>query len=425
MLSSGKRPTFRLGSSEKDAKRLAKHIDELIDAQKAGDEIAAATRAWLSGRDKRAVKLPLAKCLFRHGLIGQLPNRFLETTPTAESQNEKPFLISDLANDFERTRLAGAQDSTKVLYAKAEQNLIDCFGNVPVDSLKVKDGRDFWAWLMTKGNRKTKKGLGENTAKQRLRFARTFWDMAIEDERISSNPFKFRGVSVTQSAAVKEYVTWKTINRVIDACSTAEWQLLFTMTRCIPMRIPTELKELTWSDVDWDENKILIHSPKTRKVGKHARLVPIFPELDTRLQSAFDSADDGEQYVFPLLRSHSNLGKIGSDICERAKVSCWSNFWNSIRASAETDLMDEFGLRRACMWSGNSAATAMKNYALVRNTDYDDTGVSQIKSDAKSDAVGDRIQRNPAEHQSKNPVNSKVHGVIVGDTGLEPVTSTL
>ena len=41
-------------------------------------------------------------------------------------------------------------------------------------------------------------------------------------------------------------------------------------------------------------------------------------------------------------------------------------------ASAETDLMDEFGLRKACQWAGNSPATAMKNYALVRKTDFVD-----------------------------------------------------
>ena len=50
------------------------------------------------------------------------------------------------------------------------------------------------------------------------------------------------------------------------------------------------------------------------------------------------------------------------------------NFFNSLRASTETDLMDEHGLRRACQWAGNSAATAMKNYALVRKSDSQGRG---------------------------------------------------
>ena len=48
--------------------------------------------------------------------------------------------------------------------------------------------------------------------------------------------------------------------------------------------------------------------------------------------------------------------------------------------------MDEYGLRRACQWAGNSPATAMKNYALVRKTDFADDGNSVNKPDAKSDA---------------------------------------
>lgn len=68
-------------------------------------------------------------------------------------------------------------------------------------------------------------------------------------------------------------------------------------------------------------------------------------------------------------------------------MKIWSKFFNALRASTETDLMDEFGIRKACQWAGNSAATAMKNYALVRKTDFTDARYSAVnKSDAKSDA---------------------------------------
>ena len=171
------------------------------------------------------------------------------------------------------------------------------------------------------------------------------------------------------------------------------------------MRIPSEIRELTWSDVDFEENKILIHSPKTRHIGKSARLVPIFIEFKELLETSFEMAKEGEQYIFPKLRRHTNLGKIGGDIVERAKVKVWSNFWNSIRASAETDLMDQFGLRRACMFSGNSPATAMKNYALVRKEDYDDSG---IRSDAKSDAAHNGNDQQVAARWQQKTANVQI-----------------
>ena len=63
----------------------------------------------------------------------------------------------------------------------------------------------------------------------------------------------------------------------------------------------------------------------------------------------------------------------------------------------------------------------MQNYALVRNTDYDDSGnASKIKSDALTDQIGAERSKSP----TKNPVNQMTHGVLMGDTGLENHSGT-
>ena len=81
-----------------------------------------------------------------------------------------------------------------------------------------------------------------------------------------------------------------------------------------------------------------------------------------------------------------------------------------------TDLMDEYGLRRACQWAGNSARTAMKNYALVKKTDFTDSGTQNTlenvgsndqkpvpKSDAKSAAESSSTDSHEfAPNQRKN-----------------------
>ena len=97
--------------------------------------------------------------------------------------------------------------------------------------------------------------------------------------------------------------------------------------------------------------------------------------------------------------------------------------------------MDEFGLRRACQWAGNSPSTAMKNYALVRKTDFVDDGSIVIKSDAKSDANSACDAKSDAEpasmpEQKPNKKRTVENGessqcVSVGDIGLEPTTSTM
>lgn len=141
------------------------------------------------------------------------------------------------------------------------------------------------------------------------------------------------------------------------------------------------------------------------------------------------------KYIFPSIRKNSNPATYAKKLVEKAKVKVWSNFFNSLRASAETDLMDESGLRRACQWAGNNAATAMKNYALVRKEDFMDQGT---KVDAKCaaitsfDAKNDAESASMAEHGSrKNPTKNALGRIIenpkcvlVGETGIEPARVT-
>lgn len=99
--------------------------------------------------------------------------------------------------------------------------------------------------------------------------------------------------------------------------------------------------------------------------------------------------------------------------------------------------MDAHGLRKACMWAGNSAITATKNYALVKKTDFDDSGENRPqKSDVKSDAVlasDAKSAAEPAGNESQGiaktptkkalpviPTESSAFGV--GVDGLEPPT---
>jgi len=89
--------------------------------------------------------------------------------------------------------------------------------------------------------------------------------MVVEDRHLDSNPFKARGLTTSQTAAEKEYVPWGVVKAVIKHCPTLEWKLLFALARTIPTRVRSEIEELAWGDVDWENNRMLIHSPKNRK----------------------------------------------------------------------------------------------------------------------------------------------------------------
>ncbi len=164
--------------------------------------------------------------------------------------------------------------------------------------------------------------------------------------------------------------------------------------------MPSEIRDLTWSDVNWEKNTVLIRSPKTARRGKASRLVPIFAKVRPYLENQFNlaSREHGlgsklrQAYVFPTLRHHTNAATTAKKFVEAAGFVAWDKFWNALRASRETDLMDLVGLRRACQWIGNSTKVAMQNYALMKSTDYIDAGASQ-KSDYRSDEAQARISQ--------------------------------
>ncbi len=100
--------------------------------------------------------------------------------------------------------------------------------------------------------------------------------------------------------------------------------------------------------------------------------------------------------------------------------------------------MDQYGLRRACQWSGNSASTAMKTYALVKKCDFEDVGMAEkvdAKCDAKSDAISAVDAKCDAESASTTEQKPRKKSTVensnslpcisVGDIGLEPTTSTM
>ena len=176
--------------------------------------------------------------------------------------------------------------------------------------------------------------------------------------------------------------------------------------------------------------------------------MPIFPDVRACLQELLNSDEAAKEYVFNKLRHDTNPGTMAKKIVKRANIEPWKNFFNSLRATAETDLMDEFGLRRACQWAGNSAGTAMKNYALVKKTDFTDSGTQMPMEkpvpeeqepaeksaainevDAKSDAESSSTDSHEfASNQIKNALPQiclEGQCVLVDDIGLEPTTSTM
>lgn len=94
------------------------------------------------------------------------------------------------------------------------------------------------------------------------------------------------------------FVKREEAERILAACPTGEWQLLFALARYGGLRCPSEHLALRWSDIDWTRDQMEVRSPKTEHhEGKDCRTVPLFPELGPYLEDARAAAEPGGGYV--------------------------------------------------------------------------------------------------------------------------------
>ena len=73
--------------------------------------------------------------------------------------------------------------------------------------------------------------------------------------------------------------------KLLDASPNQEWRTIIALARIGGLRCPTELQQLRWSDVDWEQNRFVVRSPKTERHASHQkRIVPLFSELQAELE---------------------------------------------------------------------------------------------------------------------------------------------
>ena len=127
-----------------------------------------------------------------------------------------------------------------------------------------------------------------------------------------------------------------------------------------------EVMPLTWNDVLWDQGKLRVHSPKTKHhEGKEVRYVPtrdILPQLD----AAYDAAAEGStQIITRFSESNTNLDKPFKVILNNAGVVPWPKLFQNMRASCETDWLNESPAHVVAGWIGHSVKIQRRNYAQI------------------------------------------------------------
>jgi len=343
------RHTIRLGKvSERIAETARRMIESLEAAQAAGHSPDRETAEWV-GRLSDEIHRRLATA-------GLVPPREQTSTTIVTLGQHLEHLFGSLGKQ---------KPTTARNYDRARRLLEEFFGKErTLGSITEGDADAYKRWLLDR--------YAAASASVDLRRARQYLKAAVRRRLIAVNPFAEVpcGPQVNDDRIV--YVSPDTIEAVIAACPDGDWRLIFALPRYGGLRFPSEVENLAWSDVDWENSRFTVHEKKVEHhPGRGRRVVPIFEALRPHLERAYRERNPGAIYVVPRARGGRNLGTQAKRIIEKAGIVVWEKLFVNLRGSCSDDL-ERRGIAEKAInaWIGNTARMRHRHYHSVRPEDW-------------------------------------------------------
>lgn len=376
----GKRYCVYLGRmSQEDAEEVRDKIDGLIARRVAGVELSLELASWVRG----------------------LTNEFHEKLHAAGLVEARttwgPRTVGGLIEKFLATQLV--KPSTHKAYRQTLDSLRDFLGAdtlvSTVTPVRAAEWRKHIATQTEAVKRKRTSPdntLSPATVAKRVNVARVLFNRAVEWGVVSTSPF----ASLTPGSQVNEANEFQVprdwTKPILDACPDSKWRLVYGLARLAGLRVPSELADLTWDDVDWARGRLTVNSSKTEHhgVGHGIRAVPICPQLMAILEEHFERAPDGAVAVFPEVTPTTNLGTGMRKIITRAGLVPWVRLFDNCRASCENDWADDLPAHVVEKWTGHSGAVARKHYLRAQDHHFEAVVSGVVTRDAPADARATR-----------------------------------
>ncbi len=348
-----KRQIIRLGRvNERIAQTAKVRIEALLAAKIAGHSVDPETAAWLA-RLGDVIHQRIA----RAGLT--------EPREATTQQDSTPMRLADHIERYIQSR-SKLKPHTIRNYKATKRLLIEHFGkDHPIRSINTGHAKDYREWLVGK--------YAPATVAREIKRARQFFEYAKDCGVIETNPFAKVKAGSQKNTRRKTFIGHDVVERVLEEFPDNDWRLAFVLARYGGLRIPSELERLRWSDIDWAGRRFIVRVPKKEHLDGHeTRIVPIFPEIEPFLRQAFEEAPSGSVSVLPDRFHHEGYVYAGVlRAVERAKVPKWPKLLVNLRASRETELMQQHPAHLVHAWLGHSREVAEDHYLMVTEADFD------------------------------------------------------
>ncbi len=384
--SDGRRRKVSLGkATKKQAETTKLRVEQLVQDQRLGTPHDSGLIAWIN-----ALPDPMRKRLESAGL---LPKQAAAVT------------LRELIARFLAARTV--KSGTMAAYKQCTDSLLLHLGaDTPVREITTADADAWRAKIAASGRVREKAGprsLSRATVAKRTNIAKAIFNKARQWKLVDASPFEGMRSGSQSNPDRAYYISKEDTQKLLDASPNVEWRALIGLARYAGLRCPTEIRELKWSDVDWDRKSLTVRSPKTAASADHAvRSVPVCEELQPILMELFEAAAEGEVDMVPQAQvAHANITKGFKRIIARAGLKRWPRLLQNLRASCATDWAGEHPIHESSKWLGHSPTVAAKHYLQSKDLHFKAvTGVGawitkrDEKGGAKSGApeVQNRVQ---------------------------------
>lgn len=260
-----------------------------------------------------------------------------------------------------------AADKTVEKWRTTLNTLREFFGYANLTDVTPGTAMEYRVWL------ESEKGYKPNTFRKHIQNCKLFFNGAMRDGEVVSNPFRDIPSGSVKNRERDYYLSPGDAEKIIAAAPDSMWKLIIALCRYGGLRCPSEVVSLTWSDILWDHNRIHVRSSKTEHhEGKESRVIPMFPELKPHLERAWDEAPEGATQIVHRKHRGSNLRTTLEKIILRAGLTPWPKLFHNMRASRTTELLTQGYPRHVVSaWSGNSIPVQEKHYAQVTDEHFD------------------------------------------------------
>lgn len=413
----GKRKTIRLGkATQRQAEAVCLRVERLVTAKLTGHSPDDETARWLADIDDG-----LHQKLARAGLVDPI--------------EPSSLTLGGFLDDYIASR-TDVRERTTINYQQAANNLTRHFGRDRTLASITPGECDQWRiWMLER--------LSENTARRHCGRAKQFFRAAVRRKLLKENPFAdMRHCGVAPSDPSRQFFLSEADSlKILKACPTLQWKLIFALARWQALRTPSETLRLRWCDLDFENRTMIIHQPKMETRGKPTRTMRIFEPVLSLLIELRDIVQPGLDCPFsaPILhaeqRDSVNWRRMFKKIVERAGVTPWPKLFQALRATRETELAGKLPLHVVTAWCGNTPTVALKHYLMTTDDHFelasslDVTAVEAARNPARSRTTpSGNPARNPARytselgetggHQKKEPLE-----IPMNSEGFQPVLS--